>query len=651
MTDSLVNITVGAVNQNAAAVLILEAGQSALLVNPSGTVTVWYGNNPALTPDYQNAIPLLPNSYVGITARQDVYACTQQGIVTQLQVLPGGQTFFQPTTLSGLGGVKVFIQATAPVQPPTIPANSIWLQVTGGIVTGFYTWTGSAWSAQAFNASEIIAAGTIVANLIAANTITAAQIAANTITAAQIQANSLTSSVIGNLGLCLNSNPFMSGGSVAGWAGSFTPTATSSPPAGFPVNQPYALEMINPTGVASSFAMSNHYQVIPGGKYIITGWIYNTGAQGDFVLGSNNFLNGTFVNSTNWATITLPSNTATFFSDIITVPASGYDQMGIYFSFAANGGNPYTVYGSAIQVFPQVQGIVDATTITGAYFVGVGSGNEVLIYTGTPANGNIYGSISAMNDTDGYSNTIHDGFVSYSPGSSTTGYAQLAVNQSSNIPYLILNANGVTSGNLLYPFQVYSFTNNSGTVTEQYFARIGGPVNDQQQDQAYIDFFSSSENKANAAGARVYYADANGGQNLNISCDYSGTEIYVAKLVTAVQPGSGTSPTNPATVEPWHTATLANGWASSGTCRYRLNALGRVEIEMNVNGASATSSHVFTLPAAYFPPANVFIPGSSVATTDAAMHWVITNGGVVEVQGYGSAFTGTYIINASFSLT
>lgn len=96
------------------------------------------------------------------------------------------ELFFQPTSLSGLGGIKVFVQATAPTQPPAIPVNSIWLQTSGGIVIGFSTWNGSAWVAQQFNANDVIAVGTIVANLIAAGTVVAGIINGTTVTGATI---------------------------------------------------------------------------------------------------------------------------------------------------------------------------------------------------------------------------------------------------------------------------------------------------------------------------------------------------------------------------------------------------------------------------------------------------------------------------------
>jgi len=64
-------------------------------------------------------------------------------------------------------------------------------------------------------------------------------------------------------------------------------------------------------------------------------------------------------------------------------------------------------------------GIVDATTITGATFIATGSSGEVLVYSGTPASGNLVFSISPAAGTDANGNAYLSGAVSYdNPGGS-----------------------------------------------------------------------------------------------------------------------------------------------------------------------------------------------------------------------------------------
>ena len=58
-------------------------------------------------------------------------------------------------------------------------------------------------------------------------------------------------------------------------------------------------------------------------------------------------------------------------------------------------------------------GIVDATTITGAQFVAVGSSGEILAYSSTPASGNLIASVSAANGTDAHGNAYLAGSTTY----------------------------------------------------------------------------------------------------------------------------------------------------------------------------------------------------------------------------------------------
>jgi hypothetical protein len=150
-------------------------------------------------------------------------------------MVPNGQSYFLPASLSVLGGARIYVQATAPTG--IIPLNSLWFNTTTGSIE---VWNGSTWNVQQFNAQQLIqadtilaaqiangtlttaqlaaaagilgaqiatatitsgniAANTIVAANIAANTITAAQIAANTITAGQIAAGTITSTQIAAL--------------------------------------------------------------------------------------------------------------------------------------------------------------------------------------------------------------------------------------------------------------------------------------------------------------------------------------------------------------------------------------------------------------------------------------------------------------------
>jgi hypothetical protein len=80
------------------------------------------------------------------------------------------------------------------------------------------------------------------------------------------------------------------------------------------------------------------------------------------------------------------------------------------------------VTAASIQAGTVVAGIVNGTTISGAQFVAYGTTGEILIYSGTPASGNLIASISASAGTDGFGNAYQAGAVTYSGNA----YSQLA---------------------------------------------------------------------------------------------------------------------------------------------------------------------------------------------------------------------------------
>ena len=225
-------------------------GSSILIYNPDAVNTIYLSGVSGIQAGGSNTMPLGPGQSVTLDGSESIYAVAPAGTAAAV-VAPGGSSFFQPTSLSSLGGVSVFIQPTAPVQPPAIPTGSIWLQTTisSGTVIGFWTWSGSTWVAQEFNASEVIAAGTIVASLIAAGTIVAGIVNGTTITGATIIADGASGEflvysgtpVLGNLvasvspvaGTDTPGNPYKAGVTVYGTGGntSYVQATAGSPAA------------------------------------------------------------------------------------------------------------------------------------------------------------------------------------------------------------------------------------------------------------------------------------------------------------------------------------------------------------------------------------------------------------------------------------
>jgi hypothetical protein len=72
-----------------------------------------------------------------------------------------------------------------------------------------------------------------------------------------------------------------------------------------------------------------------------------------------------------------------------------------------------TITASLLAAGIVVAGIVDATTITGARLVADGSSGGILVYSSTPASGDLIMSASAVSGTDGNGNNFDSGFTIY----------------------------------------------------------------------------------------------------------------------------------------------------------------------------------------------------------------------------------------------
>lgn len=94
-------------------------------------------------------------------------------------------------TARTLGGITTTISGSEPASPNT---GDIWIDSANGYQLN--QWSGSAWVAITWTATDVIEAESVTAALIAANTITAGQIAAGTITATQIAAATITGALI-----------------------------------------------------------------------------------------------------------------------------------------------------------------------------------------------------------------------------------------------------------------------------------------------------------------------------------------------------------------------------------------------------------------------------------------------------------------------
>ncbi len=163
-----------------------QQGVPVLICNPDTANTVYIGYGPGISVGAANTIPLGPGQSVTVDGSESVYGCAPSGTAATV-IIPGGSSFFQPTTLSDLGGVKVYVQAAAP--SGSIPVNSIWIDTANGSISN---WNGSSWVQQTFDAANLIQAGTIIASLIEAGTITASLLAAGIVVAGIIDGTTVS---------------------------------------------------------------------------------------------------------------------------------------------------------------------------------------------------------------------------------------------------------------------------------------------------------------------------------------------------------------------------------------------------------------------------------------------------------------------------
>lgn len=164
MTDL---ITIQPPGKAGQAIQIVAKGDPPALIQNPGPNTVYVGDTPGIQPtDPNGVVPLNTGGSVNTDGSSDLYATIPAGLTQTLYLISGATNFFSPPSLIGLGGVKVFVQPTAPAPPPAIPVNSLWLNTTLGALE---SWNGATWVLQAFTGTELITAGTIAANLLIAN--------------------------------------------------------------------------------------------------------------------------------------------------------------------------------------------------------------------------------------------------------------------------------------------------------------------------------------------------------------------------------------------------------------------------------------------------------------------------------------------------
>jgi hypothetical protein len=535
MTNPFLTIPV---NSGLPTLLVDTSQQITQVVNldPVNTVYVGYGQG-IIAGDILHTIPLSAGStFTVVPGSPPLYGVTPSGETVSVAVLPGGTNFTVPPSLSNLGGAKVFVQATTP--SGIIPLNSLWFDTANG---SLQIWNGSAWTIQQLSGQELIQAATIFA----------AQIANQTITPAQI--DYLDSSVIGNTGSVLNANPYLTGGSITGWAAAgidATVTVTASPPAGAPYE--YALDYVQTNNVNGErlYDINERFSVLPNTQYQASAWVY-TPTTTVFIGFDWRSSTGSLL-GTSYETFTVTADTWTLLTTVqesigtaasaniaigsATASTTIYAQAGLAQSqipgtliqaaslttaqIAAAAGilgsqiAAATITSSNIAANTIVAANIAANTITaaqlaaGIIYAGIVNGTNIVgsnlyLYNGSPAAGNLLLAVVDAAGFDGEGNAVLPGWCVYNYSGSEGPVALQFFSLSDTVHEPA--------------FQVYTATSYAGPWTLQngmYFTLGGGAV---FQEDAVFDaavnigtFLEIAGSSAPAAGSGVIvYVPAN----------------------------------------------------------------------------------------------------------------------------------------------
>jgi hypothetical protein len=260
-----------------------------------------------------------------------------------------------------------------------------------------------------------------------------------------------------------------------------------------------------------------------------------------------------------------------------------------------------------------------------------GANGAILIYSGTPAAGNLVGSWAAAAGTDSFGNSYGAGIT---VGTATSSTPQIQLIPSPGGP-----ANPAVLQFTLSPLAFFGNQPNLQAASPGSSGQliISGPGLSQVGFRDFVQEVYSSFAGAVPAAMQVNYVDIGGGPHTYENTTCSGVTIS-AGSINAVDPTTGTLAA-PAVAEGWHSITLDANWstlAGQPVPGYRFLAdAGRKIVELcgaaqfNVNIANTNLNGGNPLPAAYRPLTSIFLAG---APGSAGVN-ILTSGVIVAAQG------------------
>ena len=617
-------------------VVITGSGTTKVGIQPDGTVT---------TVDSGGSAPGVPDT-PSVTA-------TVQGITVTWDGLLGGVA-----PLSNFMYTEFHVSTTSGFTPS--PATLVSTQAAGASIsiTGLLPGTTYYARLEAVTTAGVHSAASTQASA------TAAGLPTTSLT------GQLPASLLGNSAgsWALNPNPFFNGGDLTGWTVSNGALAAfQPPPAGAPGAPAWCARIISTSSNCLISGTTAPFPTTPGQPYVMTAWVYNPSGSAVNVAIGFNWTAGTTTIScpagtwTPLSTVQFCPGGVTSAYQVLGPTASGVTvyvtaavaaaqvpgQLLAVDSVTANqiaagtitatqiaastitaaqiAANTITAGQIAANTITAAQ-IAAATitgtqiaasisltspsitggTITGGSFIADGSSGEILVYSGTPASGNLVGGWSAVAFTDSHGNAVPAG---------------LSVGAASNGPQVVLvpSAGGPGSPALVQFPIGGAFIGNQPSIgalvpssTGQLF--VSGPSLSQVgfRDWIQLGLISTVGGGGSYAALHVTYVDDSQTRHNWAVMDPTGINLLACNAIVGVVPAT-VSPTSPAVPETWHTPTLLNSWtAATGKIgnvgvRYRWipwGIAGATEIEADlVSPVGVTGNSVCAqLPAGYIPP-------------------------------------------------
>ena len=239
---------------------------------------------------------------------------------------------------------------------------------------------------------------------------------------------------------------------------------------------------------------------------------------------------------------TVTSGPAQTISGVVTIPSGAHSA---YINLFVTSGTAATVTLSNLVCQP--------ATLNAPSLVLFGSDGELLVYSGTPANGNLIASVSGASGTDDESNTYPAGLrITGTSGGSVT----IDPTANSGIPYVQFTPKGATHIN--FPPQAYAGGINLGAANEvEALYLTSGQSQSAANTNSALQLFSDAANSSTGGAYVNFVID---GANTSLTSTVVNGYLPVTQTDTGTNTAGNTTP-----VDISHAYTIPANDASVGT--------------------------------------------------------------------------------------